>query len=210
MYLLNPPDFDIADGSPGLDGTPTPAMWRIATGLDLTHRDVLEDREKRKYVSDVLNQTIIRTNDDLKPYQNDVKGRITVPKDTTIAHWIRRREGEIPGLITSKKAIDNVYPEYDDGELFDYVDSSRNFSNVLSYQGFEDTHLGFVSGSRHYGNPYLKKWGAYVGEAVTSNGKRGTAKSYGESRDEVHQHLKRQTLQDVFASDEIPNPRRST
>jgi len=76
MYLLNPPDFDIADGSPGLDGTPTPAMWRIATGLDLTHRDVLEDREKRKYVSDVLNQTIIRTNDDLKPYQNDRNGSI--------------------------------------------------------------------------------------------------------------------------------------
>jgi len=91
-----------------------------------------------------------------------------------------------------------VYPEYNSGELFDYVDSSRNFSNVLSYQGFADKHLGFVSGSRHYGDPYIKKWGAYAGEAVTSNGKRGMAKSYGEFGDKVHQHLKRQTLQDVL------------
>ncbi|WP_092657152.1 hypothetical protein [Halorientalis persicus] len=198
MYLLNPPNFDIADGFLGLDGTPTPAMWRIATGLDLTHRDVLEDREKRKYVSDVLNHTIIRTNDDLKPYQNNRNGSITAPKDTQILHWIHRKEGEKPGFITSKKAIDNVYPEYNDGELFDYVDTPRNFSNVLSYQGFADKHLGFVSGSRHYGDPYIKKWGAYAGEAVASNSKRGTAKSYGEFGNKIHRHMKRQTLQDVL------------
>jgi hypothetical protein len=198
VYLLNPPNFEIADGFLGLDGTPTPAMWRIATGLDLTHREVLEDREKRKYVSDVLNKTIIRTNDDLKPYQNDARGRITAKKDTKIAHWIHRKEGEKPGLITSKKAIDNVYPGYNSGELFDYVGTSRNFSNVLSYQGFADKHLGFVSGSRHYGDPYIKKWGAYAGEAVTSNGKRGTAKSYGAFGNKIHRHMKRQTLQDVL------------
>ncbi len=198
MYLLNPPNFEIADGFLGLDGTPTPAMWRIATGLDLTHCDVLEDHEKRKYVSDVLNHTIIRTNDDLKPYQNDADGRITAPKDTQIAHWIHRREGENPGLITSKKAIDNVYPESNDGELFDYVGTPRNFSNVLSYQGFKNKHLGFVSGSRHYGDPYIKKWGAYAGETVVSNGRRGTAKSYGEFGNKIHRHMRRQTLQDVL------------
>jgi hypothetical protein len=68
----------------------------------------------------------------------------------------------------------------------------------LSYQGFADKHLGFVSGSRHYGDPYIKKWGAYAGRAVTSNGKRGTERSYGKFGDKVHQHLKRQTLQDVL------------
>lgn len=198
MYLLNPPNFDLADGFLGLDGTPTPAMWRIATGLDLTHRDVLKECEKQKYVSDVLNQTIIQTNDDLKPYQNDAKGRITAPKDTEIVYWIHQKEGENPGLITSKKAIDSVYSEYNNGELFDYVDTPRNFSNVLSYQGFADKHLGFVSGSRHYGDPYIKKWGAYANEAVTSNGKRGNAKSYGEFGDKIHRHMKRQTLQDVL------------
>lgn len=198
MYLLDPPNFEIANGFLGLDGTPTPAMWRIATGLDLAHYEVLEESEKREYVSNVLNQTIIRTNDDLKPYQNDRNGSITAPKDTEIAHWIWRREDGKPGLITSKKAIDNVYPEYKGKELFDYVGTPRNFSNVLSYRGFEDKHLGFVSGSRHYGDPYIKKWGAYAGEGVTSNGKRGTAKNYGKFGDKIHRHMKRQTLQDVL------------
>lgn len=197
IYFLNPPEFEIADGFLGLDGTPTPRMWEKATGIDLTHRDILQDNEKQKYISEILNYDIIVTNDDIKPYQGNRNKNITPQKDTRIANFIHNREQKNPGLITSKKAIENVYPQYNNGEIFNYVDSHQNFGNVLSYRGFEDEHLGFVSGSRHYGDKYIKKWGAYYRHSASSNGKRGKKRSYGEA-DVFYEHMKRQTLQDVF------------
>lgn len=197
IHLLNPPEFEIADGFLGLDGTPTPRMWKRATGIDLTHRDILQDSEKQKYISEILNYDIILTNDDVKPYQSNRNKNITPQKDTRIANSIHYREQENPGLITSKKAIEDVYPQYNNGEIFNYVDSYQNFGNVLSYRGFEDKHLGFVSGSRHYGDKYIERWSAYQYDSTSSNGNRGKKRSYGKA-DIFYDHMKRQTLQDVF------------
>jgi hypothetical protein len=197
IYLLNPPEFEIADGFLGLDGTPTPRMWKRATGIDLTHRDILQDSEKQKYISEILNYDIILTNDDVKPYQSNRNKNITPQKDTRIANSIHYREQENPGLITSKKAIEDVYPQYNNGEIFNYVDSYQNFGNVLSYRGFKDKHLGFVSGSRHYGDKYIERWSAYHYDSTSSNGNRGKKRSCGKA-DIFYEHMKRQTLQDVF------------
>lgn len=198
MFLLNPPCFEIADGFIGLDGTPTPELWGFATGLDLTHRSLLSEREKKEYVSNVLNYEIIQTNESEKAYSGG--GGVTTSKDTKIAHGITLREGEKPGLISSKRAIENEYPEENNGEIFDYLDSdySLTFAEVPSSNELTDKHLGFISGYRHYGDRYIQKWGAYANETVSSPETRGPAKSYGDFGDKVHQHLKNQTLQDVF------------
>ena len=198
MFILNPPEFEIADGFVGLDGTPTPELWEMATGLSLSHEKILNDMEKKQYIDDIMNYEIIQTNESEKAYSGG--GGITAPKDTKIAHGIYIRENEKPGLITSKKAIDNVYPNYNNGEIFEYIDNNckRNFARVRSINEFEDKQLGFVSGYRHYGDEYIQKWGAYKNESISSPDQRGPEKSYGEFGDKVHNYLKILTLQDVF------------
>lgn len=198
MFLLNPPCFEIADGFIGLDGTPTPELWEIATGLNLTHQSLLSEKEKKEYVSNVLNYEIIQTNESEKAYSGG--GGVTTSKDTKIAHGITLREGEKAGLISSKRAIENEYPEENNGEIFDYLDSdyTLTFAEVPSSNELMDKRLGFISGSRHYGDRYIEKWGAYADEPVLVPETRGPMKSYGDFGDKVHQHLKNQTLQDVF------------
>lgn len=204
-YLLRPPEFDKADGFIGLDGTPTVRMWETSTGLDLTHREVLSIAEKKYYISNILDHTIIQTNSSKKPYQN---GRnVTPPKDTSLAFWISLQEGNKPNVITSKKAIKTVYPAYQGGEFFNYVGQTMNFAQVRSSNAFGNEHLGLVIGSRHYGDEFIQKWGAYLGKGISpSSGPQHWSRSYGHVGNLIRDHLYNETLQDVlrFGRDQQP------
>jgi len=51
-------------------------------------------------------------------------------------------------------------------------------------------------GSNHYGDDYLKKWGAFAGEAVDRNDEKGSDLSYGSFGDDVLAHMREhETLQ---------------
>lgn len=197
-YLLRPPEVEKANGFVGLDGTPTLRMWKLATGLDLDHREVLSNSEKQRYISKVLNHTIIQTNNSKKPYQN--ARNVTPPKDTELAFWIQLREGQYPSVITSKKALEKEYTSYQNGEFFDYVDRVMNFAQVRSSNDFGNEHLGLVTGSRHYGDEYIKRWGAYLGEGITPTVTtvQQWSRTYGAVGNAIHDHLHHQTLQDVL------------
>lgn len=195
MWVLNPPDFSYAKSIVGLDGTPTPSMWDIACGLSFTHCAIMDETEKEKYIRDILNTDIFQINRNRKPYQNP--RNVTPPKDTKLLFWIWLREDEKPGLITSKKALVE-YNKYNNGEPFDYISEAKNFAQVRSSNDFEDKQLGAVFGSRHYGDVYVKEWGAFAGKAVEPNDERGNDRDYGEFGNQVLQQLELETLQDIL------------
>jgi len=193
MYVLNPPNFSEADGFIGLDGTPIPEMWDCATGLDLQHIQILNDREKKRYITDMLNLEIKQVTDHNRYYQN--RNNIAVNQDTSFAYSIQQKEGEKPGLITSKKAIQQY-----DSEITDYIDESLNFARILSSNKFQDKQLGFVTGMRNYGDQYVFKWGSYLDKTVQVNRQDGkeTEYQFGDESFNIFPLYRNLTLQDVF------------
>lgn len=205
MYLLNPPEFEKADGFVGLDGTPDLNKWQVATGLNLEQRTILDNKEKKKYITDILNLNIIGLNDLANSYQNTTN--ISPPKDIKFAYSIWEKEGVKPGYISSKKNY-KLHTD-NDSDLYEYIDvrpdsdgTKLNFSRVLSSKKYEEKQVGFVNGSRNHGDLYLKKWGAYQGQTITVNDKRGKDRLYtveetGETF-QIYPYYRLQTLQDVF------------
>jgi len=192
MYLLNPPNFESADGFIGLDGTPIPEMWDTATGLDLEHIQILNDREKKRYITDILNLEIKQVTDHKRYYQN--RNNIAVNQDTSLAYSIQQKEGDKPGLITSKKAIQ----EYD-SEIGEYTDKSLNFARVLSSNKFKEKKLGFVTGMRNYGDDYVYKWGCYLNKDVSVDRSGDeTEYQFGDESFNIFPLYRNLTLQDVF------------
>lgn len=58
-----------------------------------------------------------------------------------------------------------------------------------------DSRVGAVIGSNHFGDDFVQRWGAYVGEAVAHRGK-GADLTYGAFGDQVLQHMREhETLQ---------------
>ncbi|WP_154020391.1 MarR family transcriptional regulator [Halorubrum halophilum] len=191
MYLLNPPDFESADGFIGLDGTPIPEMWDCATGLNLEHIQVLSEEEKKRYITDILNLEIKQVSEHKRYYQNS--NNIAVNQDTSLAYSIQQKEGEKPGVITSKKAIQ----KYDD-EIEEYTDNSLNFARILSSNKFQDKQLGFVTGMRNYGDEYVFKWGSYLGKSVQVDREGETEYQFGNETFNIFPLYRNLTLQDVF------------
>ncbi|WP_144050479.1 hypothetical protein [Halorubrum persicum] len=191
MYLLNPPDFESADGFIGLDGTPIPEMWDTATGLDLEHIQVLSEEQKERYITDILNLEIIQVTDHKRYYQNS--NNIAVNQDTSLAYSIQQKEGEKPGVITSKKAIQ----EYDE-KIGEYTDNSLNFARILSSNKFKNKQLGFVTGMRNYGDEYVYKWGSYLGKTVRVDREGETEYQFGDECFNIFPLYRNLTLQDVF------------
>jgi len=192
MYLLNPPEFSSADGFIGLDGTPIPEMWGIATGLDLEHIQILNDREKQHYITDILNLEIKELTDSKRYYQSS--DNIAVNQDTTYSYSIKETEKEKPGLVTSKKALQQY-----DSEITDYIDESLNFAKVLSSNKFKDKQLGFVTGMRNYGDEYILKWGCYLNKDVSiDRSSKDTNIQFGNESFDVFPLYRNLTLQDVL------------
>ncbi|QAY20185.1 hypothetical protein [Halorubrum ezzemoulense] len=199
MYLLNPPDFDSANGFIGLDGTPIPEMWDCATGLELEHIQVLSEEQKERYITDILNLEIIQVTDYKRYYQNS--NNIAVNQDTSLAYSIQQKEGEKPGVITSKKAIQ----EYDE-EIEEYANIHKDengnylhFGTMLSSNQFENKQLGFVTGMRNYGDEYVFKWGSYLNKSVSVDRSGDeTEYQFGNENFNVFPLYRNLTLQDVF------------
>jgi predicted transcriptional regulator len=194
VWMLSPPDLSKAACVVGLDGTPTMILWNTVFNQPFRLTSILTRPEWRSYLTDAVNIDIRQTNDSPKSYFNP--NNVTPPKDTKIAFWIWVQEGEKPGLITSKTALQE-YEDYNDGETFEYVSDKLNFGGVRSYNGYKDKTLGYVTGSRHYGDDYIKQWAALMGYAV--DGERvGDDRVYGEIGDQIRDQMRVETVQDVL------------
>jgi DNA-binding transcriptional ArsR family regulator len=168
-------------------------MWELALGERLNRRTVLQEDERAEYIQDALNLNLVRTTEYVKPYNS--KEHVNTESDGALLEEITNAHGEEPGLITSSTAVS----EYKEADVLDLVDGSTYYGNVLGSNEFKEKRLGAVIGSNHYGDGYIKKWGAYAGETVERNDEKGADLSYGAFGDKVLTHMREHdTLQAVM------------
>jgi hypothetical protein len=184
VSVLSPPALEYATGVVALDGTPTKRMWELTLGERLNHRPVLQDAERAEYVRDALNLNLVRTTEYVKPYNSP--DHVNTDDDAALLEAIVDKHGDKPGVITSTTAEH----EYDAAGVLQYVDDTKHYGNVLGSNEFKETRLGAVIGSNHYGDGYIKKWGAYDAETVERNDGRGTDLSYTGFGDQILQHMR--------------------
>ncbi|MDQ2050794.1 hypothetical protein RBH26_09880 [Natronolimnohabitans sp. A-GB9] len=192
IHVLTPPDLSGARGVVGLDGTPTPMMWELATGEDFDHLSVLDrEKEMSAYVRDFLGVTVKQTNEHLKPYHG---GHITENRDEAILYGVEVKEGQKPALIAPEKALE----AYREAGILDRTGLSMNYAQVLSSNDFKGEPVGVIHGAPHPGNQPVKKWAAYFGIPVDGEGE-GMNKTYGEFGDEIYRHfVHNQVLQAIL------------
>ncbi|MFP8955068.1 hypothetical protein ACLI4Z_19255 (plasmid) [Natrialbaceae archaeon A-arb3/5] len=202
VVVLSPPDLGAARGVLALDGTPTREMWELALGERLNHRQVLTEDERREYIRDALGLEVIQTTDAVKPYNSP--DHVNVEQDAALLEGIADEHGRPASVITTSTGEQ----AYEDAELLERdengdltgdgerVADTKHYGNVLGSNEFKETRLGAVIGSNHYGDTYIKKWGAYAGLVVTDNrdhetgdGK-GADLSYGTFGDKVLEHMR--------------------
>ena len=184
VSVLQAPPLDYASGVVALDGTPTKRMWELALGTRLNHRSVLQDDERGEYLRDALNLNLVRTSEYVKPYNSS--DHVNTEQDAALLEAIGEKHGEKPSIITTTTAEQ----EYDAEGLLELVDETKHYGNVLGSNEFDDTRLGAVIGSNHYGDGYIKKWGAYAGQAVERGEEKGVGLTYGGFGDDVLQHMR--------------------
>ena len=184
VTLLRPPEMQYASGVVALDGTPTKEMWELSLGERLDHRPVLEDGERAAYIQGALNLNLVRTSDHVKPYNS--AGHVNTQQDAALLAQIREDHGEAPSLITTTTAEE----EYDAEGVLEYVDETKHYGNVLGSNEFKEKRVGAVIGSNHYGDQFIKKWGAYDGQEIDRNDGKGSDLSYGVFGDKVLTHMR--------------------
>lgn len=102
MSLLRPPALEYATSVVALDGTPTKEMWELSLGIHLSHRPVLDDRERSTYIEEALNLNLVRTTEYVKPYNSS--DHVNVDSDAALLEKIAAEHGEEPSLITTSTA----------------------------------------------------------------------------------------------------------
>jgi hypothetical protein len=182
--VLQAPALEYASGVVALDGTPTKRMWELALGERLNHRPVLQGDERAEYVRDALNLNLVRTTEYVKPYNSS--DHVNTDQDAALLEAVTEKHGERPSVITTTTAEH----EYDADGVLEHVAETKHYGNVLGSNEFDDTRLGAVIGSNHYGDHYIKKWGAYAGEAVDRGEEKGADLSYSGFGDDVLQHMR--------------------
>jgi len=184
VSVLQAPALEYASGVVALDGTPTKRMWELALGERLNHRPVLQGAERAEYVRDALNLNLVRTTEYVKPYNSS--DHVNTEQDAALLEAVTEKHGERPSVITTTTAEH----EYDADGVLEHVAETKHYGNVLGSNEFDDTRLGAVIGSNHYGDHYIKKWGAYAGEAVDRGEEKGADLSYSGFGDDVLQHMR--------------------
>ena len=210
VHIRTPPDLDLARSVVALDGTPTPELWELALDERLKHRRVLSDGEREEYVDEILGLNIVPTTDAIKPYAGGEY--VNTKQDMALLEAIKERHDTKPGVITSQSALDVYQAEDaiafdpDDGTVTDGpADRVKYYGNVIGSNEFKHTRAGAVIGSLHYGDGFIKKWGAYAGDAVEDNRNPETGEgygndlSYGSFGDRVLTHMREhETIQAVM------------
>ena len=131
-----------------------------------------------------MNLNLVRISEWVKPYNS--AEHVNTKQDAALLEAIAEQHGERPSVITTSTAE----REYDGAGILDLVDETKHYGNVLGSNEFDDTRVGAVIGSNHYGDGYVKKWCAYAGESVERNDEKGADLSYGGFGNRVLTHMR--------------------
>jgi hypothetical protein len=180
LFILNPPSLDEAKHVIGLDGTPWQRQWELCLGASLTNYSVLDYNERQAYLQEALDLTIVQIGDAAKSYSS---GKWVKPRDDSVLlEYVGKEERRLPDVISSKRALQ----QYDEANMSDLIGKREYYGNLKGSNKFEHSRVGVVIGSPHYGDTYVKKWGALADEAVqrlSDNG--GMDLDYGELGNEI-------------------------
>lgn len=197
VYLLDPPDLSLANGIIGLDGTAIPELWETVLGLWLPHEQILTTDERRRYIRDVLGHEYVKTTEHVKPYScraDMIPERVNLEKDATLLQGVAEAHDDLPSLITTARAEDF----YEETGVLDLVAESKHYGDIRGSNDFDDTRVGVVIGSQHYGDGFVEKWSAYAGVPAEREGK-GILLDYGPYGNLLLTHMREhQTLQAVM------------
>jgi len=196
VHLMHTPDLTYTSSTVALDGTPTKEMWDIILDSYMDRRSPLDADERRHYIANVLGLNIVQTTNNIKPYSG---GRWVTEggmrRDRALLEGVGDVCGEKPALITTQ----NAETKYKHAGMLEHTSHTEHYGNLKGTNRFSTTRLGVVIGSRHFGDDYIKKWGAFSGRAVEDNGERGVDRSYGPFGDKILRHMREhQTLQAVL------------
>jgi hypothetical protein len=189
IHVLSPPVLDETEKIIALDGTPTWWLWnlvlgRVYTDEWLNHQRVLTDDERRRFITDVRNLSIVQTTDDAKTY---TKGEYVRPDiDGALLQAVEDKHGAKSALITSNR----TKQQYARKGILNHVSATEHYGNLKGSNRLGPRTLGVVLGSQHYGDDYIEKWGAFAGEAITRTGGKGMNLLYSGSGNEILRHMR--------------------
>jgi predicted transcriptional regulator len=184
VSLLLPPELDDTSGVIGLDGTPTPSLWKLVVDTRLSHTQILTDEERGNYLTDALGHSIVQTTDAVKTYSS---GTYVKPEEEGLLfEKVADREGTKPALISTAKALS----QYEEEGAIDAVGNNEHYGNLKGTNEFQRERVGIVAGSQHYGDDYVKRWGALTGQSVERGDGKGMDLDYGEFGNKVLHHMR--------------------
>jgi hypothetical protein len=193
IYVFDPPT--LSDNIVALDGTPTKVMWELVLGLydkkgrSLNVQRVLNEQERREYVRGVQKLKVVPTTNYDKHYSS---GRYTKPEpDSALVTAVRKRHGDKVGIISSEEGLDNLLINTDKHE-------TQHYGNIRGSDSLSDVDAGVILGSPHYGDDFIKKWGALAGICVEPDRDNGGRASYGESGEKILDHIHSEVTQAMF------------
>jgi hypothetical protein len=192
IYVFDSPD--LPDNIVALDGTPTKVMWELVLGLydkkrkSLNVQRVLDEQERREYVRDVQKLKVVPTTENNKPYSS---GKYTKPeRDSALVTAVRERHGNDIGIISSKEGLDGLLINTD-------AHQTQHYGNIHGSDRLSGVDAGVILGSPHYGDEYIKKWGALAGISVEPQRSKEGA-YYGEFGEKVLDHVRSEVTQSLF------------
>ena len=158
--FLLPPDLSSAESVIALDGTPNPTLWELTLNERLRTFSLLNEDEREVYLRDVLGYRFIQTTERWKAIQSGEGA--SPPKDLALIEGIAYREGGMPALISSQKAIRQFKSE----GLEEITDTAEHYNNLKGMNEFGTERLGIVLGNPHPGDDEIKKWAALAGKSA--------------------------------------------
>jgi hypothetical protein len=191
IYVFDPPT--LSDNIVALDGTPTKVMWELVLGLydkkgrSLNVQQVLEEEERREYVHRLQGIRVVPTTYDEKPYSS---GEHTKPKaDSALVTAVRDRHSGDIGIVSSKEGINDL--------LVNSYKYEQHYGNIRGSSNLSNADAGVILGSPHYGDEYIKRWGALAGFAVDPQ-RDEKVRSYGEFGQKICDHMHSEVTQALF------------
>lgn len=172
--FLLPPNFEGAESVVVLDGTPVIELWELVMGADIERIPLLDDDQKQLYLESVLGLDLVQTTDNWNAYQGGEGVSPTV--DIPVVEKIAEVEGRNPGVITSKKGL-NQYENYGLNSL---VTQTENYGGLKGINTLGTTRVGVILGNPHPGDDVIEKWGALANISVErQEGTEGKNTDYG-------------------------------
>jgi hypothetical protein len=192
--ILDPPGRSTGGGDTapvvGLDATARAELWRFSLGEQVELADVHDGpRERAEFLHDHLGLSVIQMSRHARPYMGDPDGKDTDGDVALVEHLADNYTGVYgagdpdqipttvgdPAVITSK-AVEDVLAR--DDRLDGKVSTSAHYGDLDGRNDLGDYHLAALLGSSHYGDHYVERLSALVGEEVERDG-RGMNLDYG-------------------------------